>query len=133
MHTIVIDSKDKLDGGTNTNFTIQLYQELISPRRGTLLFANLPTANDNTESYFLVRIQEFGIGVQSGSANGYGSFVIPVTTGSGFRNIHQIGQDFPSYSSTNMAGISQLNVQIIDRNGVIAADVGEVLLIIQVE
>ena len=93
MKTIVIDSRDKISG-TNTNFTIQLNQEIISPRKGTLLFANLPTANDNVESYFLVKIQEFGIAVQSGSPNGFGTFIVPVTSGSGFRNIHQLGTIF---------------------------------------
>ena len=132
MKTIVIDSRDKISGSTNTNFTIQLNQELVAPRKGTLLFANLPTANDNVESYFLVRIQEFGIAVQSGSPNGYGTFIVPVTTGSGFRNIHQAGNDFVSHSSINST-IDQLNVEIIDRTGSIAADSGHVLFIIQVE
>ena len=131
MKTIVIDSRDKISG-SNTNFTIQLNQELISPKRGTLLFANLPTANDNVESYFLIRIQEFGIAVQSGSLNGYGTFCIPVTSGSGYRNIHQFGQDFASSSNIHST-ITQLNVEIIDRSGNIAADSGEVLFIIQVE
>ena len=131
MKTLVIDSKDKISG-SNTNFTIQLNQELVSPRKGTLLFANLPTANDNTESYFLVRIQEFGIAVQSGSPNANGTFIVPVTTGSGFINIHQAGNDFASHCSITST-INQLNVSIIDRSGNLAADVGEVLLIIQVE
>jgi hypothetical protein len=131
MKTIVIDSRDKISGSI-TNFTIQLNQELIAPKKGTLLFANLPTANDNVESYFLVKIQEFGIAVQSGSPNGFGTFIVPVTTGSGFRNIHQAGNDFVSHSSINST-ITQLNVEIIDRSGNIAQDVGEVLFIIQVE
>ena len=131
MKTIVIDSRDKISG-SNTNFTIQLNQELVAPKKGTLLFANLPTAIDNVESYFLVRIQEFGIAVQSGSPNGYGTFIVPVTTGSGYRNIHQFGQDFASSSSIHST-ITQLNVEIIDRSGSIAQDSGEVLFIIQVE
>ena len=131
MKTIVIDSRD-LISGSNTNFTIQLNQELIAPRKGTLLFANIPTANDNVESYFLVRIQEFGIAVQSGSENGYGTFIVPITSGSGFRSLHQQNQDFTSSVSIHNT-IDQLNVQIIDRTGNIAQDAGEVLFIIQVE
>jgi hypothetical protein len=131
MKTIVIDSRDNISG-TNTNFKIQLIQELVAPRKGTLLFANLPTGQNNVESYFLLRIQEFGISVQSGSPNGYGTFIVPVTTGSGYRNIHQFGQDFASSSNIHNT-ITQLNVEIIDRTGTIAQDAGEVLFIIQVE
>ena len=60
------------------------------------------------------------------------TFIVPVTTGSGFRNIHQAGKDFISHSNIHST-ITQLNVEIIDRSGTVAQDVGEVLFIIQVE
>ena len=131
MKTIIIDSADKVNG-SNTNFTINLTQPIVNPRKATLLFSSMPTAEDNTLSYFLVRIQEFGVSVQNGN-NQASTFVIPVSSSAGFRSLHQVGNDFELTANANMITLNQLNVQVIDRTGQIAEDSGEVLLIVQID
>jgi len=130
--TIIIDSRDRVTG-TNTDFTIQFQTALTNVHKATLLFGNLPTSETNTESYFLVQIPELGISCRGANNNAQGTFILPITSGSGFRSIHQIASDFST--STNSAGtsIDSLSIRIINRNGNIAEDSGDVLLVIEIE
>ena len=129
--TIIVDSRDKVSG-TNTNFTIQFQTALHNVNKATLLFGNLGTSQTNTESYFLILILDLGVSCR-GANNTAGTFILPITSGSGYRSIHQISSDFST--SSNSAGISidSLNVRIINRDGQLAPDTGDVLLIIEIE
>jgi hypothetical protein len=126
-----VDSRDKVLG-TNTNFTIQFQTALHNVHKATLLFGNLGTTETNTESYFLIQIPELGVSCRNANDTA-GTFILPITRGSGYRSIHQISSDFST--SSNSAGISidSLNVRIINRNGQLAPDTGDILLIIEIE
>lgn len=132
MRTIILDSRDKVSG-TNSDFVLQFEPELSNVKKATLLFGNIPTANDNTESYFLIQIPQLGMSVRSGNPYGQGTFILPVTSGSGFRSIHQISSDFATETSAPGISINQLNIRIIDRTGTLAPDSGDVLMIMEVE
>ena len=132
MRTIILDSRDKVSG-SNSDFVLQFNPALINVNKATLLFGNIPTATDNSESYFLVQIPQLGISVRGANPSSNGTFILPVTSGSGFRSIHQISSDFATTSTSSGISINQLNVRIVDRTGTLAPDAGEVLMILEIE
>ena len=132
MRTIILDSRDKVSG-TNSDFVLQFNPALNNVNKATLLFGNIPTANDNTESYFLIQIPQLGISVRGANPYSNGTFLIPITSGSGFRSIHQISSDFATTSNSSGISINQLNVRIVDRLGNLASDSGPVLMILEIE
>ena len=133
MKTIILDSRDKISG-TNSDFVLQFEPALENVRKATLLFGNIATADTNTESYFLVQIPELGMSVRAGNNNARGTFVLPVTSGAGFRSIHQISSDFATETTAAGISINQLTVRIIDRTGSLApSSDGDILMILEIE
>ena len=132
MRTIILDSRDKVSG-SNSDFVLQFNPALNNVNKATLLFGNIPIAETNSESYFLVQIPQLGISVRGGNPTSNGTFILPVTSGSGFRSIHQISSDFATTSTSSGISINQLNVRIVDRTGTLAPDAGEVLMILEIE
>ena len=129
--SIIVDSRDKVSG-TNTNFTIQFQTALHNVHKATLLFGNLGTSESNTESYFLIQIPELGVSCRNANDTA-GTFILPISSASGYRSIHQISSDFATSSNSSGISIDSLNVRIINRDGQIAPDTGDILLIIEIE
>jgi hypothetical protein len=131
--TLVIDSSIQV-GGTNSQFRLPCTPAINNVNRIKLVFASIPTLSNSTVPYFIIRIGEFSQRVQGTDyTQTKGSFIVPITSAAGFRNIHQSGDDFASVSAGSGSSINELNVTILTPDGVVADDAGSVLLLLQLE
>jgi hypothetical protein len=130
---LIIDSKNKVSG-TNMNFKIALRPGLENVKGVYLAFSNVPIAADNTESYYMVSIKELGIHVRSSdTADGTGTFMVPIKSGPGYRSIGSVNSDFTGRADAGNVTLNQLTVRIHSSDGTTLADDGNTLLVIGVE
>ena len=131
--TLVIDSSIQI-GGSNSQFRLPCSPSINNVNRIKLVFASIPTLSNSTVPYFIIRINEFSQRVQGTHyAQTKGTFIIPMTSASGYRNIHQSEDDFASVSAGDGSSINELNVTILTPNGTVADDAGSILLLLQLE
>jgi hypothetical protein len=131
--TLVIDSSIQ-SGGSNSQFRLQCNPAINNVTRIKLVFASIPTLSNSTVPYFIIRINEFASRVQGTTSDqARGSFIVPITAASGFRNIHQSQDDFASVASGNGDSIGELNISVLTPDGTVADDAGSVLLLFQLE
>jgi hypothetical protein len=133
MTTIVIDSNQKLDNGSHTNFTVQLDRAITNVSKCTLLFANIPIPNDYAHIYMNIQIPEIGVSVRSGNQASFSTFPIGLVTAPSYRNIYQSNNEYLAESRVDSIAIDRLSVRISDPDGNTVTDSGQILMILKFE
>lgn len=126
---LIIDSSQKLPGGTDTNFRIRLNPG-ITFNKMRLVYASICNVTGNEQPYYLVSFGSMQATVRSASANTSGMFVIPVNAVPGHRNILTAENTFVSISDGSGIHLNELEVKILHPDNSIAPDPGETNILI---
>jgi hypothetical protein len=115
---LIIDSRDRLAGGTPSDFFLNLRGAVENVHSARLLYADIPSPEEDTEPYYLIRTSSLGAHVR-GAAQGDGAtFVVPRNAAAGFRNIHAQNSTFPAIVfETPGRTLSSLAVSVRVRGG----------------
>jgi hypothetical protein len=129
---LVVDSRDRLPGGTISDFFLNL-QGAVDVRAVKLLYADIPSPAGDTEPYYLIQTS-LGSHVR-GAVEGASSatFVVPRNAAAGFRTIHATNSVFPAVVFENPGrSLSSLAVSVRVRGGASAALEADWYMILEV-
>ena len=126
--TLIIDSFERSEG-TATDFKIQLSDTLRSLRSATLLFASVPTTDNNIDNYYMITISEFSAScINAGGVEC--TYVMPISSVGGSRSL--LASQFPMTSVVHRSSIDSLTVRITDRLGEPITTTNDTLLVLSV-
>ena len=113
---LVIDSRDRLPGGTPSDCFFNLRPGLQDVRSVRLLYADIPSPA-GSEPYFLISTS-LGAHVRAAVQGDSGTFVVPRSAASGFRSFWAQGSQFPAIVFEQPArSLSDLAVSVRVRGG----------------
>jgi hypothetical protein len=93
---LIIDSRDRLAGGTPSDFFLNLRGAVENVHSARLLYADVPSPEEgDTEPYYLIRTS-LGAHVRGASQGDGATFVVARNAAAGFRNIHAQNSVFPA-------------------------------------
>jgi hypothetical protein len=115
---LIVDSRDRLAGGTVSDFFLNLRGAVEDVRAVRLLYADIPSPDGDTEPYYLIQTS-LGSHVR-GAVEGASSatFVVPRNSAAGFRTIHAQNSTFPAvvYEKPGRS-LSSLAISVRVRSG----------------
>ena len=114
---LIVDSRDRLAGGTVSDFFLNLRPGLQDVRSVRLLYCDIPSPAGDTEPYYLVQTS-LGAHVHGAAQGSVSSFVIPRTAAAGFRTFWATNSLFPAVVFEEPArSLSDLAVSVRVRGG----------------
>ena len=109
---LVLDSRDRLPGGTPNTFRVNLRPGLEAVRSARLLYADIPSPEGDTEPYYLIATS-LGVNVRGATQGAGATFVVPRSAAAGFRTFHAQESQFPAIHFESPArGITELTVDV---------------------
>ena len=115
---LIVDSRDRLAGGTESDFFVNLRGAVEDVRAVRLLYADIPSPDGDTEPYYLIQtsLGSHVRGAVEGASSG--TFVVPRNAAAGFRTIHTQNSTFPAVVfETPQRSLSSLAVSVRVRGG----------------
>jgi hypothetical protein len=114
---VILDSRDRLPGGSVSDFFLDLRPGLQGVTSARLLYADLPSPEGDTEPYYLISTS-LGAHVRGATQGDSATFVIPRSAAAGFRTFHAEGSTFPAVVMENPGrSLSNLAVSVRVRGG----------------
>ena len=114
---LIIDSRDRLAGGTVNDFFLNLRGAVQGVRSVRLLYADIPSPDGDTEPYYLVRTN-FGAHVRGAIEGDSATFIVPRNAAAGFRTFWAQNSQFPAIVFEDPArSLSNLAVSMRVRGG----------------
>lgn len=130
---LVLDSRDRLPGGSSNTFRVNLRPGLEAVRSARLLYADIPSPLGDTEPYYMVATS-LGVNVRGASQGAGATFVIPRSAASGFRTFHSQESQFPAVHFESPArGITEVTVDVRVYGGGSAGLTDDWFMVIQIE
>ena len=131
---LVVDSRDRLPGGTISDFFLNLQGAVEDVRAVKLLYADIPSPDGDTEPYYLLQTSLGGSHVR-GAVEGASSatYVVPRNAAANFRNIFSTNSGFPAIVLQHPGrSLSSLAVSVRVRGGGSANLTAEFYLVLEV-
>jgi hypothetical protein len=129
---LIIDSRDRLPGGTPSDCFFNLRPGLQDVRSFRLLYADIPSPDGDTTPYYLVQ-SSLGAHVRGASQGDAATFVVPRSAAAGFRTIHTQNSTFPAVVfETPQISLSSLAVSVRVRGGASANLTAEWYMVLEV-
>ena len=114
---LVIDSLDRLPGGTPSDCFFNLRPGLQDVRSFKLVYCDIPSPEGDTEPYYLIQTS-LGAHVRGASQGDAATFVVPRSAAAGFRTFWAQGAQFPAIVFTEPPrSLSGLAVSVRVRGG----------------
>jgi hypothetical protein len=114
---LIIDSRDRLPGGTPSDCFFNLRPGLQDVHSTRLLYADIPSPEGDAEPYYLIQ-SSLGAHVRGASQGDAATFVVPRSAAAGFRTIHTQNATFPAVVfETPQISLSSLAVSVRVRGG----------------
>ena len=132
-HTLlVIDSRDRLPGGTPSDCFFNLRPGLQNVRSVRLLYADIPSPDGDTAPYYLIQTS-LGAHVRGASQGDSATFVVPRNAAAGFRTFWAQNSQFPAVVFEEPSrSLSDLAVSVRVRGGG-SAGLTDWYMVLQVE
>ena len=109
---LILDSRDRLPGGTPNTFRVSLRPGLEAVRSARLLYADIASPEGDTEPYYMIATS-LGVNVRGASQGAGATFVVPRSAASGYRTFHSSESQFPAIHLESPArGITELEVDV---------------------
>ena len=92
---LIIDSRAREPGGSLDAFQIRIAPAITDIRGVSLLYASIANPDDSyAETWWGIRIREFGLPIRSAANADSYTFAIPVNSAQSFRTLHRAESDF---------------------------------------
>jgi len=115
---LIVDSRDRLPGGTPDSFFLDLRPGLQGVTSARLLYADIPSSVGDVEPYYLLQTSLGGAHVRGVTQGDSATFVIPRSAAAGFRTFHSQNSQFPAVVMENPGrSLSNLAVSVRVRGG----------------
>ena len=114
---LIIDSRDRLPGGTPNSFRVSLRPGLEAVRSARLLYADIVSPEGDTEPYYMIATS-LGVNVRGATQGAGATFVIPRSAAAGYRTFHAQESQFPAiHFESPPRGITELDVDVRTHGG----------------
>ena len=129
---LIIDSRDRLPGGSVNDFRVDLRNALSNVQSVRLLYANIASPSGDVQPYYLIRTS-LGSHVRPAVEGDSATFVVPRSAASGFRTFHAENTTFPAIVfETPGRSLSSLEVSVRAHGGASAGLTGDWFCVVEV-